>query len=82
MEKNVQLIDVRSKSEYLENAIPGAKNIPINSLKSKCNELDNQKPVIVYCHSGGRSAKAQSILQQLGFFQVYNGGSLFNFHIV
>ena len=37
-----------------------------------------QKPIVVYCLSGGRSGIATGILQQNGLEDVYNGGGIFS----
>lgn len=42
------LLDVRQPSEYEQEHIPGAKLIPIAQLPDKMNELDPEKPVLVY----------------------------------
>ena len=79
MAQGAQLIDVRSEGEFRQGAAPGAKNLPIQKLKSKVGDLDAKKPVIVYCRTGGRSAKAQQLLLGIGFQQVHNAGALHNY---
>ena len=62
------LIDVRDEAEVAKNGgIPGALNIPLNSLRSRLSELPKDKELIVYCHSGQRSYNACRILSQYGF---------------
>ncbi|QCR23168.1 rhodanese-like domain-containing protein [Pontibacter sp. SGAir0037] len=74
------IIDVREEYEYQEGNIPGAKNIPLNSLPHHLDDLEDLKEqeVIVQCRSGKRSATAQAFLQQQGFSNVRNlvGGML------
>jgi phage shock protein E len=71
------IIDVRSPDEFSEGAYPGAKNIPVNSLPNRLAEVGpKDKPVVVYCASGGRSAVAQQILKATGFTDVTNAGGL------
>jgi thioredoxin 1 len=72
--ENAQLIDVRTEGEYSTGYIPKSKNININNQNflSEISTLDKNKPVYVYCLSGGRSGNAMKILQQNGFKQVYN----------
>ncbi len=66
------LLDVRQPGEYESEHIPGAKLIPLPGLKDGSVELDSQKPVIVYCASGGRSLAAAQLLSGLGFNEIYN----------
>lgn len=71
------LIDVRSPQEFLSEHIQGAINIPVQEIGMKADEISSmQKPIVVYCLSGGRSAVAAGILQQAGIDEVYNGGGI------
>jgi rhodanese-related sulfurtransferase len=65
----IQLIDVRTPEEFSEGHIENAKNINImeNDFDAQVATLDKTKPVMVYCKSGGRSAKASARLKELGF---------------
>lgn len=65
----IQLIDVRTPEEFSEGHIENAKNINImeNDFDAQVAHLDKTKPVMVYCKSGGRSAKASARLKELGF---------------
>jgi len=77
--EGAQLVDVRSAEEYGRGAAPGAKNVPLHIMPHVAHEhLDVDKPVVLYCMSGGRSAQAQMILQSLGFGRVFNAGGLSN----
>ena len=77
-EGEVQLLDVRTAAEFSKGAIPGAINLDIRSadFMEQLQDFDLDKPVIIYCHSGGRSAKASDILNTMGFTQIfdYKGG--------
>jgi rhodanese-related sulfurtransferase/rubrerythrin len=66
------LLDVRQPQEYEADHIPGAKLIPLPSLKDSLSQLDSRKPVIAYCAIGGRSFAAAQLLSGLGFEEVYN----------
>ncbi|HJR99879.1 MAG TPA: rhodanese-like domain-containing protein [Flavobacterium sp.] len=68
-EEGVQLIDVRTPSEYAEGHLANAVNININDsdFKAKIEVLDKTKPILVYCKSGGRSGRACSQLKEMGF---------------
>lgn len=73
--KDVQFVDVRSGKEYLAGHIDDAMNIDISNqinFKKKIQELDKNKPVYIYCHSGGRSNKASKIMEDLGFKIIYD----------
>lgn len=71
------VIDVRSPGEFSDGAYPGARNIPVNALPNRLGDVGpKDKPVVVYCASGGRSAVAQQILKASGFTDVTNAGGL------
>ncbi|MDC8004432.1 rhodanese-like domain-containing protein [Aureisphaera galaxeae] len=73
-EENLQLVDVRTKDEFDVSHLKNAQNICVTSpdFKEKVASLDKEKPVYVYCKKGGRSAKAASILKDMGFTKVYD----------
>lgn len=74
MEKGAIIIDVRTIGEFRDGHIKGSKNIPLDTIFSKVNEIKRlEKPVIVCCRSGMRSAQAASILKNSGI-EVMNGG--------
>ena len=68
------LLDVRTEAEFRGGAIPGAKNIPVQSLAGRLAELERTRPVVVYCASGIRSASAASLLRRSGFAEVHDLG--------
>lgn len=61
------LIDVRTPAEYSMGHLPGAKNVPLGELPRRVEKLSKDKPVVVYCASGARSASAKRLLQRAGF---------------
>jgi rhodanese-related sulfurtransferase len=71
--EKIQLIDVRTPSEYLEGHIAKAENFDWNNenFKIQIQTLDKSKPVMVYCQKGGRSHKAAAFLMSNGFEKVY-----------
>lgn len=79
IEKGGQLIDVRSSMEFLQGALGGAVNIPLDSIHYSTASIDRNKPVILYCRSGQRSGVAKQFLETLGFGEVYNIGSYKNY---
>lgn len=71
------IIDVRNSWEFETEHIYGAKNIPLEEIPYKVDDLKTlQAPVIFYCRSGNRSGMAVSILKQNGLTDIYNGGGL------
>lgn len=70
--ENVQLIDVQSSEDFQSSHIFNARNIVYDkSFRKKLDDLDKNKPVIIYCKSGRTSQKAVKILQQAGFSKIY-----------
>jgi rhodanese-related sulfurtransferase len=62
----VYLVDVRSRQEYEEGHVEGARNIDVNSLRQRSDEIPRDKPVWVYCEVGQRGYYAQRLLVQRG----------------
>jgi phage shock protein E len=73
------LLDVRSGFEFAANGLEGAINIPVDELPARAAELDPNRPVVVYCLSGHRSAEAGRILTGAGFEDVRDLGSIANY---
>ena len=71
---NGTTLDVRTPKEYAEGHVNGSINMNYfdKDFKNQVGKLDKAKPVYVYCHSGGRSSKAMSIMKSQGFATVYN----------
>ncbi|MES2202031.1 MAG: rhodanese-like domain-containing protein, partial [candidate division FCPU426 bacterium] len=65
------LLDVREPNEY-EIANLGGKLIPLGSLAASINQLDSADEIVVHCKMGGRSARAQAMLNKFGFKKVFN----------
>lgn len=77
VEGGATLIDVRSPGEFGSGHIDGARNIPVEEIGERSSEVGSKdKPVVVYCRSGMRSAQAKSTLEEAGFTQVYNLGGM------
>jgi rhodanese-related sulfurtransferase len=75
IEKGAIIIDVRSPGEFSGGHIKGSKNIPLNEIGAKINEIKKlNKPVIACCASGMRSSQATSILKQNGIDAINGGG--------
>jgi hydroxyacylglutathione hydrolase len=68
----VTVLDVRSENEWNEGHLPGATHVPLGYLPDRLAEIPSDRPVVVQCQSGGRSAIAASILERAGFADVAN----------
>lgn len=68
------IVDVREDAEVRSGKISGARHIPLGQLKNRLPELDafKEKPVLVYCRSGNRSAHACNVMTKAGFQDVSN----------
>lgn len=75
--EDFQLIDVREDFEY-ETSNLGGQLIPLGGILIETDKIEKDKPVIVMCRSGKRSAAAIMQLEQRGFTNLYNlqGGIL------
>ena len=73
-EEGVVVLDVRTPGETAEGMIEGAKEIDFRAedFQAQLEQLDKDATYVVYCRSGGRSASACSIMQEMGFKDVYN----------
>ncbi|HUP48110.1 MAG TPA: MBL fold metallo-hydrolase [Thermoanaerobaculia bacterium] len=68
----LQVIDVRRPGEYRDGHVPGAVNIPLHELPAAGAQLDATRPAAVICASGYRSSIGTSVLERLGFTELYN----------
>jgi adenylyltransferase/sulfurtransferase len=68
------LLDVRQPEEHAKASIEGARLLPLGELPGRLAELGDwkQRPVVVMCHHGARSARACEILTENGFADVAN----------
>lgn len=74
-----QYIDVRSPEEFRQKSIKGFKNIPLQLLFFRMNEISKDAEVVLICASGARSMQAARTLNQNGYDQVINvrGGMMY-----
>lgn len=72
------LLDVRTPEEFAEGHLPGAELIPVQSLAARLGEVPKDRPVVVYCRSGKRSAQAAAILRDAGRTDVIDLGAMSN----
>ena len=66
----LQLLDIRNPGEQEVGVVPGTVSIPLARLLERHDELDPDRPVIVYCAAGYRSSIGSSLLRARGFGQV------------
>lgn len=71
-EEQFFLLDVREPHEADLCKIDGSMLIPLGQIPQRAQEIPKDLPVIIYCHHGGRSARALQFLQTQGFNEVYN----------
>jgi rhodanese-related sulfurtransferase len=73
------LIDVRTPGEFAAGHHRRARNLPLDALASRVDELGAPgDPVVVYCQSGSRSDQARRLLTSRGFTRVYDLGAYRN----
>jgi len=66
--QNVTILDVRTQPETIrDRKIANSQLIPLQVLGSQLDKIDTSKPILVYCHTGNRSAVASNILRGQGF---------------
>jgi adenylyltransferase/sulfurtransferase len=71
-DNNLVLIDVREPFEHDIARIDRATLMPLGELPRRVDEIPRDKPIVLMCKSGQRSANATAFLQQRGFPEVYN----------
>ena len=73
------LLDVRTEEEFADGHIEGARNLPVGRLRDDLASLPKDKPIVVYCAVGARSASAAATLHAAGY-QVKNLGAMANWN--
>lgn len=66
------LVDVRERHEFVEVRAPGAVLMPMSSLATRIGELPADRPLMIVCHSGSRSAAVTGFLARSGRTDVVN----------
>ena len=70
-----RLVDVRTPEEYAAGHIEGAVNVPVDTVEA--HDLgEKDQPIVVYCASGRRSARAAAALRAKGFVKLYDLGPM------
>lgn len=72
--QHAAIVDVREQSEFESGHLPESRFIPLAQIEQRLDELSRfkNKPVVVVCASGGRSARAVAMLRKAGFEQAVN----------
>ena len=71
-------VDVREPDEFAVGHIPGAKLLPLGSVRARAAEVLPEKdaPWLIYCRTGRRSADAVQKLESLGYTNLYDLGGI------
>jgi len=67
VEDGAQLVDVRAEHEWEAGRIAGATHLPLAELAGRTDEIDRDRPVVLYCRGGNRSTMAAEALAAAGF---------------
>ena len=70
-DKNAQLVDIRTPKEFATGSLAGSVNIPTEDLMAKLGTLYKNRPVILVCQNGRRTAQALKDMKGKGFSEVY-----------
>lgn len=70
--QTLQLVDVREPVELQISALPGAVLIPLTQLMQRLDEVDRDRPVVLFCRTGVRSVRALRLLTAQGYSQVFS----------
>ncbi len=71
---DIAIVDVRTPGEFMGGHVAGSRNIPLQEIPNRMDELKQLKKIILCCASGARSMQATEFLQQQGI-DCENGGS-------
>jgi len=71
-----QLVDVRSEHEWEAGHIGGATHIVFDELSERAQEIDRDRPVILYCRGGNRSSAGAAALRSAGYDAVNVAGGI------
>jgi len=67
IDEGAQLVDVRADHEWEAGHIAGANHVPLPELPQRTGEIDQDRPVVVYCRGGNRSSMATAALNDAGY---------------
>jgi len=69
---DLYLLDVRTPGEYQQARLEGARLIPIDEFAKRLAEVPKDRPILVYCAVGSRSAQVVNYLARQGYPEIYN----------
>jgi rhodanese-related sulfurtransferase len=67
IDEGAQVVDVRADHEWEAGRIAGASHVPLAELAERVEEIDKDRPVVVYCRGGNRSTMATAALAEAGY---------------
>jgi rhodanese-related sulfurtransferase len=67
LSNGIVLIDVRRAYEFEAGHIPGSRNIEMNELSARAEEISREETVLFYCRSGNRSSMAVDAFREAGY---------------
>lgn len=67
LDEGAQLVDVRADHEWEAGRIAGAKHVPLAELSERADEIEKERPVVLYCRGGNRSTMATQALADAGY---------------
>jgi rhodanese-related sulfurtransferase len=67
IDEGAQVIDVRADHEWEAGRIAGATHLPLDELAQRAGEIDQERPVLLYCRGGTRSTMAAAALADAGY---------------
>jgi rhodanese-related sulfurtransferase len=78
VQQGALLLDVRTPGEFASGHVQGAVNVPVQELEQKWASLKvpQDRPVVIYCRSGARSARAKTMLEAMGQKKVVDIGPM------
>ncbi len=72
LQEGALLLDVREQDEVSAVALPGSLHVPMREIPARLGEIPSDRPVLVLCHHGGRSARVTQFLRAQGLVNVTN----------
>ena len=73
---SVTVVDVRTQDEWNSGHLEGALHIEWQDILQLSSDINKDEKIYLYCRSGNRSGKATKILEDAGFLNVINAGSI------
>jgi rhodanese-related sulfurtransferase len=70
--KDLYILDVRTRNEYTMGHLRNAKNIPLGDIDRRLSKIPRKRKVLVYCQNGARSVRAIRRLEVAGYTNLYH----------